>query len=147
MSHWLWDVKYSVTLLRKSSLFTTVALLFALVSLVLAAVGIYGVLAYAVSQRSSEIGIRMALGARPSVVLHEVLAQGARWIGLGLVLGIGTALGLGTAMRSLLYGVGPSEPSVYALVASLVAAIGLLACLAPSLRATRVDPAMTLRFE
>ena len=125
----------------------TLMLLFGVVALVLAAVGIYGVMAYTVAQRTREVGIRMALGARPAAVLAMVLGDGMRLVALGLALGAAAALALGRVVSSLLYGVGAADPLTYALIAAGLAAVALLAIVLPARRAMRVDPMVALRAE
>jgi putative ABC transport system permease protein len=120
---------------------------FAGVALALAAIGIYGVVAYAVDQRRGEIGIRMALGARAGDVRRLILREGARLYGLGLVLGLLGAWLLTHLLVSLLYGVTPHDPLTMAAVAALLALVATLACLVPAQRATRVDPMVALRTE
>jgi len=117
---------------------------FAAVALFLAAVGIYGALAYTVSQRSREIGIRMAMGSTPRDVFRSVVVQGARVTLAGLLIGAGVALGLTRLMRSLLYGVEPADPRVMVSVALILGAVGLAACVLPARRATSVDPVKAL---
>jgi predicted permease len=117
---------------------------FAAVALFLAVVGIYGALAYSVTQRTREIGIRMAMGSAPSDVFRSVVGQGLRVTGLGLVVGIGSALLLTRLVRSLLFEVQPSDPRVMIAVAVVLAAVGLVACLIPARRATAVDPVSAL---
>ena len=117
---------------------------FAAVALFLAVVGIYGALAYSVTQRTREIGIRMAMGSAPSDVFRSVVGQGLRVTGLGLVVGIGSALLLTRLVRSLLFGVQPSDPRVLIVVAVVLGAVGLVACLIPARRATTVDPVSAL---
>jgi predicted permease len=119
--------------------------LFAGIALVLAAVGLYGLMAYSVQQRTAEIGIRMALGAAPGDVRWMVLWQGMRLALLGILVGIPTALALTRVMVSLVVGIRTWDPAVFALVAILLSAIGLLASYVPSIRATRVDPVNALR--
>jgi predicted permease len=120
---------------------------FGSVALLLAAIGIYGVLAYMVAQRTKEIGIRMALGSTSRQVLKLVLGEGARILAAGFVLGIAGALALGRFIETVLYGVRPMDPVVLGSVASLLLIIALIACLLPARRATRVDPARALRQE
>jgi ABC-type antimicrobial peptide transport system permease subunit len=129
---------------RLSSGFLSV---FALIAVVLAAVGIFGVMSHAVAQRTREIGVRMALGARPRDVLGAVVGQGLRLTLLGLALGLVGSIALGRALRSLLYGVTPTDPATYAAVSLLLGGIALLACWVPARRATRVDPMQALRSE
>jgi predicted lysophospholipase L1 biosynthesis ABC-type transport system permease subunit len=113
----------------------------------LAAVGVYGVMAYTVSQRSRELGIRLALGARPLVVQGLVLRQGLAMAVGGLALGLLGALALGRLLASLLYGVGPADPVVLACVTLLLGAASGIACLIPAVRATRLNPIETLRSD
>ncbi|MBI1752577.1 MAG: ABC transporter permease [Acidobacteria bacterium] len=120
---------------------------FGLVALLLSAVGVYGVTSFLVAQRTREIGIRMALGAQIRDVLHLIISQGVRTLGLGLLLGLGTALLLGRLLQSQLYGVTAQDPVTHMLVLATLGLIGLMACLIPALRAARVDPAMALRSE
>jgi putative ABC transport system permease protein len=125
----------------------TLMLLFGLVALVLAAVGIYGVMAYTVTQRTREVGIRMALGARPTAVMAMVLGDGMRLVAAGLVVGVGAALLLGRVVSSLLYGVAATDPVTYAIIAVALAAVAALAIVLPARRAMRVDPMVALRAE
>ncbi len=128
--------------------FSTLLLVaFGVMALVLAAVGVYGVLAYAVAQRSSELGIRMALGASAADVRRMVLREGGAVAGLGLLLGLAAALLLAGFLSSQLYGVGPRDPVVYGIVTSVLAAVAVVASLVPALRATRVDPVTAMRGE
>jgi putative ABC transport system permease protein len=120
---------------------------FAVVALLLSAAGIYGVMAYTVSQRTAEIGVRVALGASRGSVLRAVVGQGAVFVGLGLALGIVLALAAGRLLQDLLFGVKPSDPLVLAGVVSMMATVALLACIVPGRRALRVEPAMALRAE
>jgi len=120
------------------------ALGFAGIALLLAAIGIYGVLAYQVGQRSREIGIRMALGAKTSSIFRMVLAEGATMVGVGAVIGLGGAVAAGRAIQSLLYDVGPMEPAVLAAVAGLLFVAALTATLLPARRAASTDPVHAL---
>jgi len=120
---------------------------FAGLSLLLAGLGIYGLLSYAVSQRIPEIGIRLALGARPSSILKMVLADGARLAAIGALLGLGLAYAAGRTMEALLAGVTPGDPMTFAAAFGLASLTTLLGCLVPALRAVRVDPTVALRAE
>ena len=121
--------------------------IFAGLALLLACVGVYGVLAYTVAQRTREIGVRMALGARPPDVTRMVVAHGLRLGFLGLAAGMGLALVLGRLLETLLYGVNPAAPTVYVTTAAALLATALLACVIPARRASHVDPVVALRDE
>jgi predicted permease len=120
---------------------------FAGVALLLSAVGLYSVLAYAVTQRTSEIGLRMALGAERSQVVNLILSQGMRLVVLGLVLGLATSAAGSRLLSSLLYEVKPLDPLVFGGVTVLFAVVAAFACLLPSLRAARIDPIIALRTD
>jgi putative ABC transport system permease protein len=120
---------------------------FAGLALAPAAVGIYGVVAYAVVQRTREIGVRVALGARRADVLRLVVVQGLRPVVVGAVAGLAAALALSRSMTALLYGVSPADPATYVGVASLLAAVATVAIWIPARRAAGLDPAAALRIE
>ena len=118
---------------------------FAVLALVLAAVGLYGVIAYGVEQRTRELGIRVALGARRAAVVWLVIAGGARLAGAGLAIGIAAALALTRLMTTLLFDVGERDPLTFAAAGLLLAVVSLAASVVPTVRATRVDPVVALR--
>jgi predicted permease len=120
---------------------------FGITALLLATAGVFGVMAYSVSRRRREIGVRVALGARRSDVLRMVLGQGLRTILIGLAIGIAGSLALTRTVESLLFGVTPTDPLTFAGVTLLLVAAALLACYIPARRATRVDAMVALRHE
>jgi predicted permease len=120
---------------------------FAIIAVVLAAAGIYGVVSYAVSQRTQEIGIRMALGAQPSQVMREILRSGMLMVLIGMALGVGGALAAVRLLQTLLFGVSARDPWIYAAVLLGVTCVGLLANMVPARRAASVDPMRALHFE
>jgi len=122
-------------------------LIFATIAVVLAAVGIYGVISYSVSQRSHEIGVRLALGARRAEVVGMVVRQVVVLAGIGIVLGTAGALGLGRVLRKLLFQVTPSDPATFVATVAVLATVALAAAALPAWRASRLDPASALRDE
>jgi predicted permease len=121
--------------------------IFAGLAMVLACIGVYGVLAYAVAQRTREIGVRIAIGARPLDVTRMIVTRGLRLGMLGLIAGLGLALALGRLLETLLYGVKPVAPTIYIATGATMLVIALLACIIPAQRAARVDPVVALRDE
>ena len=136
----------AVSVAQPRFIFLTLAL-FAAIALALAAVGIYGVLAYSISQRTREIGVRMALGAQRRDLLSLVVGQGMRLVLLGVGIGLAAALALSRVLQTLLFEVKPTDPFTFAATPLLLAAVALLACWLPARRATKVEPVEALRYE
>jgi len=120
---------------------------FSIAALLLAAVGIYGVLAYSVSERTREIGVRVALGAEPGRIAMLIIGDGARPVLAGITLGIGGALGLSSLLKSLLFGVFPQDPLTFVIVPVVLMSVGLAAAYVPARRAARLDPMQALRTQ
>jgi putative ABC transport system permease protein len=118
--------------------------LFATLALVLAAVGIYGVMAFSVGRRSREIGVRMALGAGTMQLYAQILREGLTVAGAGIAVGLAAALAVTRIMSKLLFGVTPTDPLTFAVVSLVLVVIAAIACLIPARRAARVDPAITM---
>ncbi len=121
--------------------------IFAGIALVLAIVGIYGVMSYSVTQRTHEIGIRMAIGAQPRDVFRMVIGQGMMLAMIGVAIGLVGAFGLTRLMTTMLFGVEPTDPTTFAAIATLLTLVALVACYVPGRRATKVDPVVSLRYE
>jgi len=137
-------VSQSVAPRRFSMLLLSV---FAVVALILASIGIYGMMSYAVAQRTREIGLRMTLGAQRGNVLRLVVGQGMKLVIVGVVLGLVAAVALTRTMKSLLFGVSATDPETFIGIALLLTIVALLACWIPARKATKVDPMVALRYE
>ena len=136
--------------LSMERMFAKLLTLFGVIAQLLAAIGLYGVMAYAVSQRTQEIGIRMALGADRRKVLMMIVRQGMTLTVVGIAIGLGAAFVLMKyleSLTSLLFGVEASDPGTFVVIAGLLGVVALLACLVPARRATKVDPLTALRYE
>jgi putative ABC transport system permease protein len=139
--------EYLVAAVAEPKFNTLLLSLFAGLALLLTAVGLYGVMAYAVTQRTYELGIRMALGAQARDVLRLVITQGLRLALWGAAIGLAGAAALTRTLKSWLFGVGPADPLTFAAVVLLLVSVALLACWIPARQATKVDPLRALRHE
>ena len=133
--------------LTSQRMFRTLLQGFAIIALVLAAAGMYGITSYYVAQRIPELGIRLALGAQPGSLMTLILRQGAMLAGIGAVAGLAGAMIAARLLTAMLYGVSPGEPSVYLVALGLLSLTTIVACLGPALRATRIEPLAALRSE
>ncbi len=125
----------------------TLALAFGVVALLLSAVGLYSVMAYIVSQRTREVGIRMALGARRADVMRLITSEGMKLAAIGVVIGFVLSLALSRVLSSVLIGVSAYDVTIFIIIPPLLAMVALVACLVPARKATRVDPLVALRYE
>ena len=132
-----WDVR----------VFGTMFLVFAGIAIILATVGLYAVTAYSVTQRTQEIGVRMALGAQAHQVRNLILRRGMIQLGIGLIIGLAGAFGVGRLLQSLLVQTGPTDPLTLGSITLLLVGVGVTACLLPARQATRLNPVTALRYE
>jgi ABC-type antimicrobial peptide transport system permease subunit len=132
---------------RDKSLNTTLLSVLAGVSLLLAVIGVYGVMSYTVAQHTREIGIRMALGAQPRSILKLIVGRGLVLVSAGVVIGVLASFGLTRFIEHMLFGVTPTDPLTFVAIVFLLGLVALLACLVPAQRAMRVDPIVVLRSQ
>ena len=133
--------------MSQERIIATLSSFFGLLALLLASVGLYGVMAYAVARRTREIGVRLALGAQTGDVLKLVIRQGMALVAVGLIIGLAVAMTLTRFIAGQLYGVGATDPATFAAISLLLTAVASLACYLPARRATKVDPMVALRIE
>jgi ABC-type antimicrobial peptide transport system permease subunit len=133
--------------LAQEKLFAQAYLLFGLLALALAAIGLFGLMSYSVARRTNEIGIRMALGARRADVVSMVLKESMAMVGIGIAVGLAAALVAGRFVATLLFGLAPTDPATIGAAVIVMAAVSLLAGYLPARRAARVDPMVALRYE
>jgi ABC-type antimicrobial peptide transport system permease subunit len=133
--------------MRPERIFAKLSTGFGVLALVLASIGMYGIMAYSVSRRTNEIGIRMALGAQPRLVLGMVLREASRMVAIGIVLGMCAAMGMGHVIASLLYGLTSWDPVTLISSAALLTGVAIAASWIPARRAAAVDPMQALRHE
>ncbi len=129
------------------AVFGSMIMIAGLFALFLASVGLYGVMTFSVNRRTAELGIRMALGAQPGMLVRMIVRQAAVQLGIGVILGIGLAFALAQGMRMLLFGVSPTDPVMFALIVIILVGTGTLASFIPARRVTRIDPVSALRYE
>lgn len=132
---------------RDKSVNSTLLSVFAAVSLLLAVIGVYGVMSYTVAQHTREIGIRMALGARPRSILKLIMGRGVVLVSIGVIVGVLASFGLTRFIENMLFGVTPTDPITFVIIVTILGAVALLACLIPAQRAMRVDPIVVLRHQ
>ena len=133
--------------IQQERLFARLTACFGLLALGLVSIGLYGVMSYSVTRRTREMGIRMALGAQRRNILRLVLENGLKVALAGVAIGLFAAFGVTRFVGRMLYGVAPTDPATFAVIAALLVAVALLACFLPARRATKVDPLVALRYE
>jgi predicted permease len=141
------QIEQTSAALTQERLFARLSTFFGLVALLLACIGLYGTMAYSVTRKTHEIGIRMALGAKPADVLGMIIAQGLQLAVMGVVIGVAAGFGLTRLIASMMYGVSPNDPITFVTVSIVLIAVASLACFIPARRAMRVDPLIALRYE